>query len=285
MPMTVITISNSTNSLRGDLSKWMQEIATGVYIGNFNTKIRERLWDRVKRDIGKGYATLSYRVNNEIGYEFKTYRTNREIIRYDGIPLVLISNVCENQKIDEVEFGFSNSYKNRKIKKIQKYKNNQKNLLRKKYIVLKVVHTDESIITQVMALKVNLGDIENEKLILNFNVEQSKIENEYSEVILKSLSEFLTFIEDLPIIGYSLKSDIDLLNIELVKVGRSKITNNKYDILRFVKKNNMFINDYQFGNVIKEYGVEKKDYSELTNYVELIYELANKVNGFLETVL
>ncbi len=285
MPMTVITISNSTNSLRGDLSKWMQEIATGVYIGNFNTKIRDRLWDRVKRDIGKGYATLSYRVNNEIGYEFKTYRTNREIIRYDGIPLVLISNACENQKIDEVEFGFSNSYKNRKIKKIQKYKNNQKKLLRKKYIVLKVFHTDESIITQVMALKVNLGDIENEKLILNFNVEQSKIENEYSEGILKSLSEFITFIEDLPIIGYSLRSDIDLLNIELVKVGRSKITNNKYDILRFVKKHNMFINDYKFGNVIKEYGVEKKDYSELTNHVDLIYELANKVNGFLETVL
>lgn len=28
-------------SLRGDLTKWMQEIATGVYIGNFNSKVRE----------------------------------------------------------------------------------------------------------------------------------------------------------------------------------------------------------------------------------------------------
>lgn len=36
MPMTVITLSKVSNSLKGDLSKWMQEIATGVYIGNFN---------------------------------------------------------------------------------------------------------------------------------------------------------------------------------------------------------------------------------------------------------
>lgn len=44
MPLAVITIKNSPNSLRGDLTKWMQEIATGVYVGNFNSKIREELW-------------------------------------------------------------------------------------------------------------------------------------------------------------------------------------------------------------------------------------------------
>ena len=41
MPFTVITLKRSTPSLRGDLTKWMQEIATGVYIGNFNTRVRE----------------------------------------------------------------------------------------------------------------------------------------------------------------------------------------------------------------------------------------------------
>ena len=36
MPFTVITLTNVPNSLRGDLTRWMQEIATGVYVGNFN---------------------------------------------------------------------------------------------------------------------------------------------------------------------------------------------------------------------------------------------------------
>lgn len=41
MPLTVITLRNSPASLRGDLTKRMQEISTGVYVGNFNRKIRE----------------------------------------------------------------------------------------------------------------------------------------------------------------------------------------------------------------------------------------------------
>ena len=44
MPFTVITLKSSPSSLRGDLTKWMQEIATGVYVGNFNKKVREELW-------------------------------------------------------------------------------------------------------------------------------------------------------------------------------------------------------------------------------------------------
>lgn len=54
MPFTVITLKNTPNSLRGDPSKWMQEIATGVYVGNFNSKIREELWERVIDSSGVG---------------------------------------------------------------------------------------------------------------------------------------------------------------------------------------------------------------------------------------
>lgn len=32
MPLTVITLKKSPPSLRGDLTKWMQEISTGVYV-------------------------------------------------------------------------------------------------------------------------------------------------------------------------------------------------------------------------------------------------------------
>ena len=35
MPFTVITLQTVPLSLKGDLTKWMQEIATGVYVGNF----------------------------------------------------------------------------------------------------------------------------------------------------------------------------------------------------------------------------------------------------------
>lgn len=38
----------------------MQEIATGVYIGNFNAKIREELWTELGDSVRVGEATTSF---------------------------------------------------------------------------------------------------------------------------------------------------------------------------------------------------------------------------------
>lgn len=54
--MIVITLSKTPMSLRGDLTKWCQEIQTGVYVGNVNAKIREQLWQRIEKNIGTGEA-------------------------------------------------------------------------------------------------------------------------------------------------------------------------------------------------------------------------------------
>ena len=53
MPFTVVTLKSVPPSLRGDLTKWMQEIAIGVYIGNFNSRIREKLWNRIQANVGE----------------------------------------------------------------------------------------------------------------------------------------------------------------------------------------------------------------------------------------
>ena len=45
--MIVITLSKVPVSLRGDLTKWCQKVQTGVYVGNFNSKIRNLLWDKI----------------------------------------------------------------------------------------------------------------------------------------------------------------------------------------------------------------------------------------------
>jgi len=90
MPFTVITLTNVPNSLRGDLTRWMQEIATGVYVGNFNSRVREYLWKRILDMVGDGSATISYAHRNEIGYSFLTCNTERQKIDFEGIPLVLL---------------------------------------------------------------------------------------------------------------------------------------------------------------------------------------------------
>src|SRR5690625_4419711 len=110
MAMTVITMSNAPMSLRGDLTKWMQEIATGVYIGNLNPRVREELWERVTQSVGKGQATLSYATRNELGYQFMTHRTKQINVSFDGIPLVMIPKEAD-RITDGLKRGFSNQAK------------------------------------------------------------------------------------------------------------------------------------------------------------------------------
>ena len=107
MPLTVITMTNCPLSLRGDLTKWMQEIATGVYVGNFNSRIREELWKRIENSVGNGVATMSFSSRNEIGYDFKTIHSHREVVYSDGLPLVRIPTVDTLE--NDIKHGFSDA--------------------------------------------------------------------------------------------------------------------------------------------------------------------------------
>lgn len=107
MPLTVITMTNCPLSLRGDLTKWMQEIATGVYVGNFNSRVREELWKRIEDNAGNGTATISFSSRNEIGYDFKTIHSHREVVYSDGLPLVLIPTVDTLE--NDIKHGFSDA--------------------------------------------------------------------------------------------------------------------------------------------------------------------------------
>lgn len=86
--MVVITLSCCPPKLRGDLSRWMQEIDTSVYVGNLNARVRDNVWDRVCSNIGNGHASMSYSSNNEQKLEFRIHNTQWEPVDYDGIKLI-----------------------------------------------------------------------------------------------------------------------------------------------------------------------------------------------------
>ena len=63
--MLVVTVHNCPARLRGELSLWLQEIDTGVYVGHVSTKIRSLIWKRVEDLAGSGTATMIYSTKNE----------------------------------------------------------------------------------------------------------------------------------------------------------------------------------------------------------------------------
>ena len=56
--MIIVVLTDCPPKLRGDLSKWLFEIITGVYVGKVSTRVREALWSRICESINHGQATM-----------------------------------------------------------------------------------------------------------------------------------------------------------------------------------------------------------------------------------
>jgi CRISPR-associated protein Cas2 len=87
--MMVIVTENAPPRLRGRLSLWFAEVRAGVYVGVYNRRVRERIWDEVKVMIGEGSAVIAWSAPTDSGFEFECVGANRrEAVDFDGLTLV-----------------------------------------------------------------------------------------------------------------------------------------------------------------------------------------------------
>lgn len=86
--MTVVVLTDCPPRLRGDLSKWLLEINTGVYVGNITSRVRSELWERICENVRHGHATMVYRAANEQKMDFLIHNALWEPVDYDGIKLI-----------------------------------------------------------------------------------------------------------------------------------------------------------------------------------------------------
>lgn len=305
MSLTVITLKKVPDSLRGDLTRWMQEIATGVYIGNYNSRVREYLWKRVTDAIGKGEAIMCFSCRNEIGYSFCTCNTERQVVDFDGIPLVLSpedQSLKENQ--NEKQQGFSNASKyyraNRKVRaqngshlQIEMNEGSStlyktQNASPKEDLVFLDIETtglnaDCDQIIEIGAIKISGGKkIEFHRLIRTDAHIPDAVRNltGITEDMLRngtsmetSIQELDAFIQGATIVGYNISFDIRFLDKARGKVFMGPIHNKKLELMQEAKRRNSFQTNYKFETTLKEYGIYQAVHHRALEDARLMYRL------------
>src|SRR5690606_35635953 len=66
--MIVIVLERVPASVRGELSRWMLELHTGVFVGRFSAMVRDTLWAYVCRELRDGAGLLVYHSYNDQGF-------------------------------------------------------------------------------------------------------------------------------------------------------------------------------------------------------------------------
>ena len=92
--MVTIVISSCPPSLRGDLTKWLLEVDTGVYVGRVTARVKEMLWERIVRSSEGGRAIIISTVRNEQHFEVEVHNSSLKPVDFDGITLMMKENDC-----------------------------------------------------------------------------------------------------------------------------------------------------------------------------------------------
>lgn len=295
--MIVITLSKVPKALRGDLTKWCQEIQTGVYVGRFSARIREQLWMRIEKNIGNGEATMVYSTNNELGYNFRTTVSTKKVVDFDGIPLLM----QVTPKNEAVKHGFSNAAKIHRAKKAQEKLIVKKSVTRAVYPDIVAIDiettgldcTQNSIISISAVRKVSkeyktfnryikISTSIPENIVKLTGITDTLLVNEGVELI-DGLKDLISFLGKSIVVGYNVRFDFDFLHAACKQASLDSPANRVVDLAMLVKKDNEFLDNYRFATVLKEYEIDNTQPHNSLSDSMATYELAIKLieNGCL----
>ena len=283
--MIVVTLTDCPPALRGDLSKWLLEINTGVYIGQVNARVRDKLWQRITQNIKCGRATMVFDAQNEQRMDFRIHNTSWEIVDCDGIKLIRRPSEQRLAEIKDAGEGvlvpdFSNAAKYLQLSRLQKSqgKTNASNgKLRKGCVsnctVVDIETTgldaDNDSIVEVAALRVrNLQPVEEYSALIR--IERSLPDSiiqltgitdealaESGIPLFKALQSLLEFIgEDIMLI-HNASFDLAFLRNNLARQGLPALNNKSLDTCQLARKTFLNVSDYKLSTLARHYSIEQ----------------------------
>jgi len=289
--MIVITLTKVPKSLKGDLTKWYQEIQTGVYVGNVSARVRDALWDRILENIGRGEATMVYNAQNELGYQFRTTRQDRQVVDFDGIPLMMHLK----EATGGVKHGFSDAAKFHRAKVMTRNSIRKTSPSLKKLMVVSLdlettgLDPVKDTILSIGAVKRDQDDkiVQFDQLIQGAEKIPEKITDltgittemldKQGVSLADGLQALQDFVADTPVVGYNLHFDEGFLLAAFRKIGQSGLSNRLIDLMPLVKKSNKFLDNYRLETVLADYEIENLHPHHALSDAQATFELASKL--------
>lgn len=91
--MMVIILEKVPPSLRGELTRWMIEPQTGVFVGHLSARVRDKLWEKCNQKSQTGGVVQIWSTNNEQHFALRMGGdTSRVLEEVEGLQLIKIPN-------------------------------------------------------------------------------------------------------------------------------------------------------------------------------------------------
>lgn len=286
--MVVITLSNCPPKLRGDLTKWLIEIDTNVFVGNLNARIRDEVWNRICENIKNGRASMAFAANCEQKLDFRIHNTEWEPVDFDGVKLVRRNIKSDEDKKYKETSKVMTNHINRLSQMKRKSSDNYE-----RYVVVDIETTgltDEDKIIEIGAVLIVHGQISSEfsafiQCDIQIPDEISRLTGITSDDLVKNgisqkkaLKQFLEFCGDDILVGYNIDFDMRFLQTSCKNNGFSIIKNKTVDTMKLARKKIRNLPRYSLSVVAEHLGIENEVKHRAVEDCILTYRVFEKLN-------
>ena len=269
--MIVLCLTNCPPKLRGDLTKWLLEINTGVYVGNVNARVRDELWKRITENIRSGQATMVFNSTGEQRMDFRVYNTTWQPIDFEGLKLIARPNL-ESASVDRVNLpeGFSKAAKFAKIGRMRSL--TAKNQFPYAYTVVDLETTglnyNADTIIEIAALRIRGGIVDAEfnclirpeRLIPDEIVKLTGISQDLAVKqgipLEVALARFAEFVGSDRLLCWNAPFDLAFLQIGCNRCNVPIIRNKAEDVMKLARKCLKGLSNYRLRDVAQNLGIK-----------------------------
>lgn len=287
-------MTNCPPRLRGDLSKWLCEINTGVYVGNVSGRVRDALWNRVCQHLKNGQATMVFHAAGEQRMDFRTHNTSWEAVDFDGIKLMrrpLPAQVSEEDSL--LKPGFSKAAKQRRACAVSKARVKTKAEPLKNYTVIDLETTglqpETDAIIEYGALRIRDGVpaeacsmlVHIDRALPGCIMELTGIHDsdlEHGTEPVDACRAFLAFIGEDALLGQYISFDMDFLRKSCEQSGLPLPMNQCVDLAKLARRKLRQVENYKLLTLLKHFAIADKVEHRALADCKSIYQVYCKLN-------
>jgi CRISPR-associated protein Cas2 len=284
--MIVISMTDCPVGLRGDLTKWLLEINTGVFVGQVSARVRDRLWERITETTKEGRVTMVFNTNNEQRLDFRVHNGTWEPIDFDGIKLMLRPSPSRIKKLGEQRLGFSKASKRQMARHAA---NKRSDKYPDTYIVIDVettgLNSEEHEIIELGAILVEAHSVtERFSMLVRPQVEitpkiekitgitNSMLQKEGVEISM-ALPKFIAFLRDLPIVSHNVEFDYSFLRKACSSCNLPLLSNPSIDTLTLSRRKVKQTPNYKLSTLAAHFEIETTQIHRCLADCEITYQL------------
>lgn len=272
--MVVVTLSNCPARLRGDLSKWMFEISTGVYVGSMSSRVRDLLWARICGNLKNGRAVMVFSAASEQGLDFRVHNTSWEPVDFDGIKIMRRPSEKESspQKEETLHRGYSRAAKMRMAGSMRrKIKTDEY------FTALALVCLEEEGCMDLGAAKVSKGQISGIKTLKVAPEDSCDSLPRAEEKKMAEAKAFLEFIGDNPLIAFEPKEVFSCIRLLCRRYGLTLPANKCSDISALAERKLDDIMNSDAQSLVSYFSLGAIDINRVGSYCEAAIQVYLKL--------